>query len=185
MIFRRHVIPGAHKSSSSAKEIGTAAASVLLAKQLTLRWNLQFHGFGAVGIVILDLVDPSTHRVTTHRTRVRREQPQCAFRILCRGIEPEIVVVGPEDCRHSIVDVGQESIWGGRQDRTTLDHLSSRISPPVPKPSECENIPIAYLEAVGLLALTVAHPLVESVRRNQAPLRLERLAERRHGRGGF
>src|ERR1700678_695 len=132
MIFWGQVIPGAHKSSLRAKKIGTAAASVLLAKQLTLRWNLQFHWFGAVGIVILDLVDPSAHWVPTHRTRVRREQPQCAFRILCRGIEPEIIVVGPEDCRHSIVDVGQERIWGGRQNRAALNHLSSRISPPVP-----------------------------------------------------
>jgi hypothetical protein len=132
MIFRGQVIPGAHKSSSSAKKIGTAAASVLLAKQLTLRWNFQFHWFGAVGIVILDLVDPSAHRVPTHPTRVRREQPQYAFRILCRGIEPEIVVVGSQDCRHSIVDVGQESIWGGRQNRAALNHFSSRISPPVP-----------------------------------------------------
>jgi len=132
MIFRGQVIPGAHKSPSNAKKIGTAAAPVLLAKQLTLRWNFQFHGFGAVGIVILDLVDPSAHRVPTHRTRVRREQPQCAFRILCRGIEPEIVVVGPQDCRHSIVDVGQESIWAGRQNRTALDHFSSWIGPPVP-----------------------------------------------------
>ena len=185
MIFRGQVIPGAHKSSSSAKKIRTAGTSVLLAKQLSLRWNLQFHWFGAVGIVILDLVDPSAHRVLAHRTSVRREQPQCAFRILCRGIEPEMVVVGPQDCRHSIVDVGQQSIWGGRQNRTALDHFSPRISPPVPQPSEGENLPIAYLEAVGLLALTVPHPLIESVRRNQAPLRFERLAERRHGRDGF
>jgi hypothetical protein len=49
MIFRGQVIPGAHKSSSGAKKIGTAAASVLLAKQLTLRWNFEFHWFGAVG----------------------------------------------------------------------------------------------------------------------------------------
>jgi len=132
MIFLGHVIPGAHKSSSSAKKIGTGAAPVLLAKQLTLRWNFQFHWFGAVGIVILDLVDPSAHRVPAHRTRVRREQPQCAFRILCRGIEPEIVVVGKQDCGHSIVDVGQESIWGGRQNRAALNHFSSRISPSVP-----------------------------------------------------
>src|ERR1700733_12722956 len=132
MIFRWQVIPGAHKSLSSAKKIGTAAASVLLAKQLTLRWNFQFHWFGAVGIVILDLVDPSAHRIPTHRTRVWREQPQCAIRILCRGIKPEIVVVGPKDYRHSIVDVGQQNIWGGRQNRTALNHLSSRISPPVP-----------------------------------------------------
>jgi hypothetical protein len=69
MIFRRQVIPGAHNSSSSAEKIGTAAASVLLAKQRTLRWNFQFHGFGAVGIVVLDLVDPSAHRVPTHRTQ--------------------------------------------------------------------------------------------------------------------
>ena len=67
MIFRGQVIPGAHKSSLSDKKIGTAAASVLLAKQLTLRWNFQFHWFGAVGIVILDLVDPSAHRIPTHR----------------------------------------------------------------------------------------------------------------------
>jgi len=44
-----------------------------LVKQLTLRWNLQFRGFGAVGVVILDLVDPSAHWVSTHRTCVRRE----------------------------------------------------------------------------------------------------------------
>jgi hypothetical protein len=67
MIFRRQVIPAAHKSSSSAKKIGTVAASVLLAKQLTLGWNFQFHWFGAVGIAILDLVDPSANRVPTHR----------------------------------------------------------------------------------------------------------------------
>jgi hypothetical protein len=67
MIFRRHVIPGAHKSPSIAKKMGTAAASVLLTKQLTQRWNFQFHGSGAVGIVILDLVDPCAHRVPTHR----------------------------------------------------------------------------------------------------------------------
>ena len=68
MIFRRHVIHGAHKSPSIAMKMGTAATSVLLAKQLTLRWNFQFHGFDAVGIVILDLVDPSAHRVPPHRT---------------------------------------------------------------------------------------------------------------------
>jgi hypothetical protein len=67
MIFRGQVIPGAHKSSSSAKKIGSAAASVLLAKRLTLRRNFQFYWFGAVGIVIPDLVNPSAHRVATHR----------------------------------------------------------------------------------------------------------------------
>jgi len=132
MIFRGQVIPGAHKSSSSAKKIGTGAARVLLAKQLTLRWNFQFHWFGAVGIVILDLVDPSAHRIPTHQVRIGREEPQCAFRIFWHGIEPEILVGGPQDCRHSIVDVGQESIWGGRQNRAALNHFSSRISPHVP-----------------------------------------------------
>jgi hypothetical protein len=185
MIFRRHVIPGVHKSPSIAKKMGTAAASVLLAKQLTLRWNFEFHWFGAVGIVILGLVDLSAHRVPAHRTRVRREQPQCAFRTLRRGIEPEIVVVGSQDCRHSIVDVGQESIWGGRQDRTALDDLSSWIGPPVPQPGESEYLPILHLEAVGLFAFPILHPLVKPVGRNQAALGLEGFRKRRCGRHGF
>jgi hypothetical protein len=87
MIFRGQVIPGAHKSSSSAKKIGTAAASVLLANQLTLRWNFQFHGFDAVGIVIPDSVDPSAHRAATHRI-----QPSD---LLSQGGQPFDLHTGP------------------------------------------------------------------------------------------
>jgi hypothetical protein len=93
MIFRRHVIPGAHKSPSIAKKMGTAAASVLLAKKLTRRWNFQFHWFGAVGVVILDLVDPSvrTTLLRSARNYTERQLEMALYEIVCNAKQSQLV----------------------------------------------------------------------------------------------
>ena len=68
-------------------------------------------------------------------------------------------------------------VWCGGDYRAALDVYTLRIDPSIPESGECEHLTIANLEAEWLLGFSVARPLIETIRRNQAALRPDRIAE--------
>src|SRR5258705_2209890 len=95
-------------------------------------------------------------------------------RISKRWAQPKIVIVRTENYGHAVVNVGQERIWSGSQDRAALDHLPLRVLPSVPETGEREQLSAVHLETIRLFRLAVFLPLIEPVRWDEAPLRLER-----------
>jgi hypothetical protein len=68
------------------------------------------------------------------------------------------------------VNVGQERIRFGGQDRTALDWLSLRVPPPVPETRERKQFAVIHLETVWLLRLAIPLPLIEAIGWNETPL---------------
>jgi len=106
-------------------------------------------GFAQSASSIQYVVDASAHRISSHRGSVERpEHLRYRSRISESRVQPEIVVIRTENYRHSVVNIGQERIRCGRKDRATLDHLSLRVCPPVPKAREGKQLAVVYFEAV-------------------------------------
>jgi len=79
-------------------------ASPLLGKQTIL--NLaEFHRSRAFGVVVGRVIDPSADGVAPHQLRIIRPQHfgRC-LDIIHSRIEPQVIVVCPEDYGHSIMD---------------------------------------------------------------------------------
>jgi len=71
------------------------------------------------------------------------------------------------------VNVGQEGIRSGRQDRAALNQLSLRIPPAVPESGESKQLAAVHFKTVRLLYLAFSLPFIEAVCRNEAALRFK------------
>jgi hypothetical protein len=69
---------------------------------------------GALGVVVRNLVDAGAHGEAAHGFRVERsEQADDLIDILHGRIEPAIIVLGCDDHRHPVVQIGEQFIWCG------------------------------------------------------------------------
>ena len=133
----------------------------------------------AIRVIIGDIVDPTADGITPHQARIVRLQE---FRRLPHlshpRIEPQIVAVGIQDDGHAVVDRRGHGVRQGGQDRASLNDRTGCVLPAVPYPGERKQLALADLKAVRLPRLARPPPLVESVRRQQAPAKLQRVTKR-------
>jgi hypothetical protein len=144
-------------------------------EELRLGWRrISLDRLCTIRIIILNLIDSGAHRITSHESVERFEHLRYRRQVSVGRVQPKIVMVGLENDRHSVVNVGQKRIWCGRQDRAALNRLSFRVSPSVPETSESKQLTVINFEAGRLFRLAFSLPLVEPVSRNETTLRFER-----------
>jgi hypothetical protein len=80
------------------------------------------------------------------------------------GIKPNVIAIWIKNHGHAVVDGRGHGIRDRGQDRTRLEPLPVRVSPPIPQSSECELLPVIDLETVWLLGFPCPRPLVKPVR---------------------
>jgi hypothetical protein len=60
----------------------------------------------AIRVIVLNVVDSRTHRISPHRCRIERLEHRRNPRQISEGrVQPEIVIVGLENDWHSVVNV--------------------------------------------------------------------------------
>jgi hypothetical protein len=105
---------------------------------------------------------------------------------LCHArIKPQIVAVWIEDHGHAVVNGRGHGIRGRGENRAGLNPVAIGVFPTIPKSRKRKQLPLIYLKAKWLFGFPVSLPLVKTVRRDQAPARFHRMAERGLGAGRF
>jgi len=84
------------------------------------------------------------------------------------GIQPERVALGIDDYGHPAVQLAENPVGLGGENRAALDHPTGGISPALPESGESEHSPAFEPDVMGLLGRSGAGPLVEPIPRNEA-----------------
>ncbi len=123
-------------------------------------------------------VDPCTHRKALHLRGIERCQNlRQRLHILEAGVEPKGVVLRAENYRHSIMDVRQQRVRSGGQNRASLNQTTARVFPSIPKTGKGKQGIVLHSEVEGLLLFAASHPFEKPVGRQQATAAHEGIAK--------
>src|SRR4029453_3542756 len=133
--------------------------------------------FYAALVVVARAVDEAAHGVGLEVVAGIGDQQVGELLPVSVGLEADVVSAGRQDHGHPVVDPVEHGVGPGGQNSARTERPTALV-PALPEPSEGEGTTFVHVEVVGLFSPILALPLVESVRRDQAPPPAEGTAER-------